>query len=235
VDESDTSATGRHALRRWWDAQSGPNRGYGLLLVFIIAMFVMSAFEGRVGSVVTSSLGLIIVLVAYFASPIGIKRSRFIVLAVIAGAAPVVTALTDPDQTGRALPYFAQVFILGVVVIAMMVRVLRRPVVDIQTIYGAVAIYLLIGLAFAWAYVGLNVWDEAQLSIDSTEEAEFFEFSFVVMTTLGFGNEVPTAPLSGRIVVLEAILGQVFLATFLARIVSMYGQRRDDPAGDPGV
>jgi hypothetical protein len=234
VDE--VAPTPWQRFRRRRPPEHAHGRGYGLLLVFIIGMFLMSGLGGKAGSILTSSLGLAIVLSARFTSPIGLGRLERVVITVLAAAAPLATALTDPSDPARSVPYFAQVVVLGVIVIGLILRVLRRPVVDMQTLYGAVAIYFLIGLAFAWTYVGLNVWDDGQFSIDSDEEAEFFEFSFVVLTTLGFGNEVPTAPLSGRIVVLEAVLGQVFLATFLARLVSMFGRQRhtagpDDPSG----
>lgn len=212
-------------------------RGYGLLLLFIIGMFLMSGVGGKIGSILTSLLGLAIVLAARFTTPIGLERGPRLVITLLAVAAPLATALTEASDPGRSVPYFAQVIVLGVIVVGLIFRVLQRPVVDMQTLYGAVAIYFLIGLAFAWTYVGLNLWDDGQFSIESDQEAEFFEFSFVVLTTLGFGNDVPTAPLSGRIVVLEAVLGQVFLATFLARLVAMFGQRRtagsgpDDPPG----
>ncbi len=52
----------------------------------------------------------------------------------------------------------------------------------------------------------------------------------MVLTTLGFGDVVPVTELAKRITIIEAITGQIFLATLVARLVSMY--RRSDPTAE---
>jgi Ion channel len=100
--------------------------------------------------------------------------------------------------------------------------------VDGQTLVGSAAAYFLIGLAFSWLYLAIDVWNNDQLNLDPANTADYPEFSFIVMTTVGFGNQIPTANLAARIVVVEVLIAQLFLATFVARIVSLYGRRRFD-------
>jgi hypothetical protein len=190
-----------------------------------IAVFVASGSTGRFAEETLALLGLATLLVAFRLSGLTTSRTRLAILAIIAVASAIATVLTDPGDEARALPYAGQAFLFGAIVVALMLAVLQREVVDLQTLSGAIAIYMLIGLTFAWSFLSLDIWNDDQISIASTDTPEFFEFSFVTLTTLGFGNDIPTAPAAGRVVVGAAIIGQIFLATFLARLVSLYGQR----------
>lgn len=203
---------------------------YGRLLVVVVVLFVVSGIEGSIADVVTNALGLIILAVAFRLTALRTTPPLLAALALLAIVSILATIATEAGDEARAWPAIFQAVLLLFIVAALLRSLLRRKVVDIETLYGAVTVYLLIGLAFAWAFIGIEAWDAGQFSINSDQRAEFFEFSFVVLTTLGFGNEVPTAPLGGRVVVLEAIAGQIFLATFLARLVSLYGQDRAEPA-----
>ncbi len=111
---------------------------------------------------------------------------------------------------------------------------LAHEVVTIQTILGAVAAYALIGLAFSWLYLGMSTIDSDQFSFDASVPSAFPEYSFVVLTTLGFGNQVPVEPFAARLTVIEAVIGQIFLATFVARLVTLY-PRRALPPPEPGA
>ena len=70
-----------------------------------------------------------------------------------------------------------------------------------------------------------------QLSLGPSEPETYPDFSFITLTPVGYGNQIPTATLSARIAVILAIIGQIFLATFVARLVSLYGRSR--PTTEP--
>jgi hypothetical protein len=57
---------------------------------------------------------------------------------------------------------------------------------------------------------------------DAVDQSVFSYFSFTTLTTVGFGDFTATTDLARRIAVIEAVLGQVFIATTLARLVSLY-------------
>ncbi len=111
------------------------------------------------------------------------------------------------------------------IVFAILRAVLKHELVTIQTIVGAIAAYALIGMAFSWLYLGMDSIDNTQFSMAPTDSSSYPEFSFVVLTTLGFGNQLPTASFSARFTVIEAMAGQIFLATFVARLVTLYPRR----------
>ncbi|MEE4360446.1 MAG: potassium channel family protein [Pseudomonadales bacterium] len=106
------------------------------------------------------------------------------------------------------------------------VMVNRR--VNAHMIYGALCVYLLIGLTFAFAFSALeSVVPGAIAGLDEGSEnrtplGEFTYFSFVSLTTLGFGDFYPVSPLARTLSYSEAIIGQIYLTVVLARLVALY-------------
>lgn len=196
----------------------------------MLASFLLSASDSdwaRVSVAVTNGL---LVVVAFRLTSLRVPTWLVAALVTLGFSAALVTWAVDFESRWQAVAAFAEAALMAALSIVLMSAVVRRTVVDGQTVVGAVTCYLLLGLLFGWLYLGLDTVDDDQISLAASDVTAFPEFSFVVLTTLGFGDVVPTAALSGRVVALEAITGQVFLATFLARLVSLYGQRRMDAA-----
>ena len=125
-------------------------------------------------------------------------------------------------------------YVLGVAFFGYLaLRILRdilfeRRKVTAELIYGALAVYLIVGVAFAFAYqlfdhVDANAFENTGLLAGSTIQAfeGFLYFSFVTMTTLGFGDITPRTPQAGAFVTAQAIIGQMYLAVLVARLVSL--------------
>ena len=210
-------------------ARADPTDRFGRLLVIIMIAFIISGIQQDWATTATTFVNLVLVVVAFRTT--GVRSSMPIAsaIAVIAVAAAVLSALTDTGSNAAAVSSFAQFGLLIFLVVALLRAVLAHEVVSIQTIVGAVAAYALIGLAFSWLYLGMSTVDSDQFSFNASVPSAFPEFSFVVMTTLGFGNQVPDEPFAARLVVIEAMIGQIFLATFVARLVSLYPRRSAPP------
>ena len=93
-----------------------------------------------------------------------------------------------------------------------------------QTILGAISVYVLLGLLFAFGEFGISrvTGDAFFVQEQVARFADHLYFSFVVLTTLGFGDLTPATDLGKGLVSFEALLGQVFLVTLVARLVSLY-------------
>ena len=207
-----------------------PAERFGRLLLIIIAGFLLSGLGGTWATTSTAVLNGVLVVIAFRNTGLRSLLPRteaLVVLVAFAIVAIFVRIVADETSNWQALASFLQALVLLSLIIGLLRAVLHHHVVTIQTIVGAVAAYMLIGLMFGWIFLGIDTLDDAQLSLDSTDTAAFPEFSFITLTTLGYGNQVPTAAFAARIAVIEAVLGQVFLATFVARLVSLYGRRRD--------
>jgi Ion channel len=117
-------------------------------------------------------------------------------------------------------------------------RVLARPSVTIQSIYGALSAYLIVGLMFAAGYAAVQHLGEAAFFAGQqpANTQTFQYFSFTTLTTLGYGDFTAAQDGGRAIAVLEALTGQVFLATLVARLVAVYrAPARPEPPGRRGL
>jgi len=99
--------------------------------------------------------------------------------------------------------------------------------VDVNKIIGAICIYLLLGVNWALSYLFINfAIPESFHGLASTDLrtqfAELLYYSFVTITTLGYGDLTPVRPLASTFAYLEAIVGQFYVAVLVAWLVGMY-------------
>ncbi|MGZ8734854.1 MAG: potassium channel family protein [Acidimicrobiia bacterium] len=168
-------------------------------------------------------------------------RGRWIqVAAVVIGlwvALNVVQSILDEAFHGSG---YAMSSIIVLTPFVVLNRVLRHPRVNLETILGAVCAYMLIGIAFATVYALMDSLGDARFFAQEQthDPVKFLYFSFIVLTTVGFGDLSPGTN-AGRILVsMEALIGQVFLVTFVAGLVGNIGRVRNHdqpaaPAPDP--
>jgi hypothetical protein len=102
-----------------------------------------------------------------------------------------------------------------------------------HTVMGALTVYLLAGLVFAFAYgvMGTIAGAPVLSDIGVDKHAEQVYFSFITLTTVGYGDIAPVASAARMTSVLEALFGQLYLVTIVAVIVSNVGAQR--PAFQP--
>ena len=107
-----------------------------------------------------------------------------------------------------------------------------RTQIDTETLLGAIAAYLLIGMFFALAYRATGEFTRVPFfgpgGPGSLSQDLFL--SFVTMTTVGYGNLVPAANPGQTFAVLEAVTGQLFLVVAVGKIISLQ-QRRGERSG----
>jgi hypothetical protein len=115
---------------------------------------------------------------------------------------------------------------------------LEHPTVQRNTLYGAACAYLLIGLSFTALYVVLEhvhppalAADLARLGRADLAWADVVFFSFMTLTTVGYGDITPVSSEARLVALFEAVAGVFFLAFLVARLVALY--RTDESAGPP--
>ena len=130
--------------------------------------------------------------------------------------------------------------IVSVLLFCMMIltRVFKKGPITFHRIEGAIAVYLLLGLAWAYAYQLLAYLDPGAYSGAVTASGGFSSwtyFSFVTLATLGYGDIAPVHPVARSLATAEAITGQLYLAILIARLVSeelFYRQLRSEGGAD---
>lgn len=104
---------------------------------------------------------------------------------------------------------------------ALLRQVLAAGEVTRQRIEGAIALYMLVALAFATAYETLEGISPDAFTGATDLPQSFRYFSLVAQTSTGFGDIVPATALARTLVTLQAVTGQIFIAVLLARLVSL--------------
>ena len=145
-----------------------------------------------------------------------------------------------PGGEGAAELWKALMLLMTAIVVIR--RVLAKRTVTVQSLYGALSAYLIVGLMFAAGYAAIQQLDTGMDFFANNQPANtqtLQYFSFTTLTTLGYGDFTAANSGGRSIAVLEAIAGQVFLATLVARLVSAYQRpapriRPEDPGGSDG-
>jgi voltage-gated potassium channel len=129
----------------------------------------------------------------------------------------------------------------ALVSVLLMGRALAPGRIDMSRILAAVCAYLLLGILWAEGYALLTVWYGPVLTLPADAGiSELMYFSFVTLTTLGYGDILPVHPFARALAYLEAVTGVLYLATLVARLVALqiaHGMTRfsydeDDSTGD---
>jgi ion channel len=209
-----------------------PNK-FGLLLLVLVVSYLLSAFaSGTWVSVVQVALFLGITAIAVRTAQASRRAALLAIIVVTAGSAIVGgLLLADPTAAVQGAANAWKAALLAVAVVLTVIRVLQQPEVTIQSIYGALSAYMIIGLMFAACYGALDRFTEGDFFANGQPGnlQTFQYFSFTTLTTLGYGDFTAAQSGGRAVAVMEAMVGQVFLATLVARLVSAFRPPRQGP------
>ena len=204
---------------------------YGLLLLVLTGTYVLAAFSGaKLAADVQVILFAVILLLALRSSPLpGRWPAVIAAIAVIGSVATYLASLTG-SRAGTAAEDLWKALLLLAAAIMVVRRVLARPSVTIQSIYGALCAYLITGLMFASCYAAIGQLTKSGFFAHNqpADSQTFQYFSFTTLTTLGYGDFTAVESGGRAVAVMEALTGQIFLATLVARLVAAY-RVSDDP------
>jgi hypothetical protein len=205
---------------------------YGLLLGLLMVTYVAIAIFERSPwerFIITTMLGLVVILTLH-TSHIRARPMRLGVwLVIIVELSVLVQAAVGREgNDGTGYVMFVLVLMAPIVILG---RILRHEVVGVETILGSICVYVLLGIAFAGIYAGINDFESGGFFAQPGPKTnvDFLYFSFVTITTVGFGDFTAGTDIGRVFVTFEALIGQVFLVTLVARLVSMYGIARRPP------
>jgi len=210
---------------------------YGFLLILLITSYLLSAFLSA--KWINDSLTLLFTATILLAMRnLQLHRAARLALeaGLIASVLVIVVAAEEGGNPGRgAAALWAGCLLLATVVLILR-QILLMPSVTVQSIYGAISAYLIIGLMFAQFYSAMW-WFSGYFFAQGSHVAglsDFQYFSFTTLTTLGYGDFTATAAAGRAVAMIEAMSGQIFLATLVARLVASFrpAASTGDAAGD---
>jgi hypothetical protein len=200
---------------------------YASLLVLLLANFFLLELvdDARWGAIGSTLLAAVALVVAISDPDAGhhIKRRHAIQIAACVALAPLVLFINSTELL--ALTYLLPAGLLVTATLPVTIsRVLQHRRVTHETILGALCAYVLIGLLFAFVYLAVDEFRNEPFFVQEGPhgQSEFLYFSFVALTTLGFGDLSPSVGLPQALTVIEALLGSVFLVTLVARLVTLW-------------
>lgn len=203
---------------------------YGLLLVLLLVdYFLLAGLSNSRGTMMLRvPIVMLTLLLALHTShaPRGFVRfaraaSAFVIVAT------AVYAITDQRPLVGVVN-----LLVGLLLITSPFFILRRILgherVGTETILGSLCVYVLIGLTFATIFIAIDVFGDVNFASppNMNSAADLLYLSFITLTTVGFGDVVAAHDFARAILVLEAVIGQIFLITLVARLVAMFGEEQ---------
>jgi hypothetical protein len=206
---------------------------YGVLLIMILSslVFQLAAPEAdwaRLVTIILQGITLLMALVASRAHPYVLRLATVAVCLAILSASAALIGFGSLGPTGaRGITALLVALAPASIVRGVIVDV-RDHGVTLHTMFGVLCIYLLIGTLFAFLYGIVGSLDSdsffAQHSAESSKN--FLYFSFVTITTVGYGDLTAASNLGRSFAIAEALTGQIYMVTVVAAIVGGLGTRR---------
>jgi hypothetical protein len=175
--------------------------GIRLLIDIFFSALLISGIFAISDKRSTAIIGLVIAVTAFIA-----RWSGYFL------ANPLVSALDE--VLGGVFSAYAAIAILS--------YVFRQKEVTADVIYGAFCVYLFFGLMWAFLFSFMEIVQPGSFDIETPSTYGFIYYSFVTQTTLGYGEITPTSGAARSFSALEAIIGQLYLAVTVARLVGIH-------------
>jgi voltage-gated potassium channel Kch len=216
--------TTMNRLSLFWSTDRSLSVFLGLLLVAVFIVLPLAEQEGML----IASVGFSVLLV----SGVALVAKNRMTRGLVAGAAGVAliihwTQHVVPGTGLSMMSAFSSLCFLGILAGVVFREVLNKGPITLHRVQGAVAVYLLLGLIWAFAYdmVLLSAPDafhSSELTVQhKTVTPPLIYFSVMTLTTVGYGDITPIHPMARALAMLEAVIGQLFPVILIARLVAM--------------
>jgi Ion channel len=171
--------------------------------------------------------------VSFFAGVYAVsdRRAQWITAFALAIPAEVLNTMfaLRPDPQIAVATLLCSILFVVFTLVSLLRAVIRSERVTHDTIYGAISVYLLMAIAWGVAYLSLVTVQPGAIAMDparhSNHQMEWFDclfYSFVTLTSTGYGDIVPVTPQARSLSILEAVSGIMYVAVLIARLVGLH-------------
>ncbi len=204
---------------------------WSIVVLFLFTSFVQHSELGLALSQCLFALTIYLLLRTMIVPPVWYWILRGLVLVALLTSLAVDFFPSLP-LSGNLKIFSDVVFVtfLGLAVIIIARQINRATQVDRDILVGSVCVYLLLGIFWYLLYrILITLQPDSFASLTDQDGTEFslLYFSFTTLTTLGYGDISPTNPISMSLANFEAIVGQLYPAITIARLVGLYGMRNN--------
>jgi hypothetical protein len=214
----------RGLIRESWQSQA--NLSFFLALLVVVAFVLPSIGFGARNVKLYSDLTFSLLLLSGIAIAWGGRRELFLLAAFVGGVALAVR-WTAFFSKSSALQLWADQWSLAAILliaVILLLQVFREGAVTHSRIQGAIAVYLLFGIGWAHAYHIAETVHPGSFATTAgamSNVSDWVYYSFVTLTTVGYGDITPVRPIARTLSISEALTGQLYLAVLIARLVAM--------------
>ncbi|HEX7058227.1 MAG TPA: ion channel [Solirubrobacterales bacterium] len=211
---------------RWMRRGQQVSDAFGLVLALVLATYVLASLLDNEGwsavllTVATSATSVVALSSSH-------ARPRFVRLAIRLSVLTIALATISAIAGGRgwlSLASVIQVSLLAVAMLAVLRRVVTSEEVGARAILGAISVYAVLGILFTFAYGAIDRVQSGAFfqGVPDPAGSDFLFFSYTTLTTTGYGNLVPAGQPGRMVAGLEMMIGQIFLVTLVAGLVSLW-------------
>jgi voltage-gated potassium channel len=139
-----------------------------------------------------------------------------------------VIALVFDSSKVRAGTLASSALLVAAAPAAIVFSIKRRSTIDTHTVLGAICVYVLTGMLWAFVYLTIGTVGSAPFFAQTAHAstADYLYFSFVTLTTVGYGDLTAAGGVGRPLAVIEALVGQLYLVTVVALLVSQLSRPR---------
>jgi hypothetical protein len=222
----DRAAIRARSRERWLLRAEQVSDAFGLVFLLVLVTYVLTSLLDNHGwpavvlTLATSATSIVALISAH-------AHRKLVWAAIWLSVLTVVLAMVAAASGERTWLNFASLIQIALLTIAMgavLRRVVTAPDVGFRTILGAISVYTVLGILFTFLYgtieriQGGSFFEE----VAHPSGSDFLFFSYTTLTTTGYGNLVPGSQPGRMIAGLEMMLGQIFLVTLVAGLVSLW-------------
>lgn len=202
-----------------------------IILVILAVPFIRHA--GLLGWLASTLLIAMIPLASYYALSTGHTRAVILLLLSLPFILFDVLLFFHKGSYLQSMTFGFGVLLYLYIIVLLLKSLLAQETITTDMIYCAISIYLLIGIMWAGVYGFMETLSPGSFSA-TNGHVDFFYFSFVTLTTVGYGDVAPLTVLSKRLAVFEAGMGSIYMAIIVALIVGRYlSPPADQDSSDP--
>lgn len=211
---------------RWRARAERVSDAFGLVLALVLLTYVLTSLVRNHGwgsvllCLATSATSVVALISSHVRA--GLVRLALLVSALTIGLAAIGAAVDDRGWLNFAS--FLQIALLTVAMAAVLRRVVSTAEVGSRTILGALSVYTVLGILFTYLYGTIERIQGGAFfeGVVSPGGSDFIFFSYTTLTTTGYGDLVPGGQPGRMVAGLEMMIGQIFLVTLVAGLVSLW-------------
>jgi hypothetical protein len=222
----DRAASRARRRERWVQRAEKVRDAFGLVFLLVLTTYVLTSLMSNRGwsavvLTIATSATSVVALTSSHTRPGLVRAALWLSALTILLAA--VAALSN-DRLWLNLASLIQIGLLTVAMAAVLRRVVTTAEVGSRTILGAISVYTVLGILFTFVYGTIERIQGSPFfeGVVHPSGSDFLFFSYTTLTTTGYGDLVPGGQPGRMVAGLEMMIGQIFLVTLVAGLVSLW-------------